>query len=109
MKRSPIRRRTPLRARGAKYKREAEDIAATRQIVWERSEGMCEIAEPIPCGVMREHHYAHHLHHKAPSDRDRGVHDPERCLAVCEASHRFIHANPAHAYERGWLIRDGLS
>jgi hypothetical protein len=46
------------------------------------------------------------MHHRWPSDRDRGVHDPDRCYWLCVASHAACHAFPKRAYAAGLLVRD---
>lgn len=106
MKRSPLRRRTPLRSRtplakvGRKARREASALDAFRRACRERSEGLCEVGWWPVC-----ERWGSMAHHRAPSDRDRGIHDPARGLWTCGPCHDHIHRNPAVAYERGWLIR----
>lgn len=102
MKRTPLARKTPLRQQGRKTKREQPDLDAFRTAIAQRSRGLCELATPAcPVGP----HPAAHAHHVAPSDRDRGLHDPARGLAACAVGHSYVHANPAESYQRGWLIR----
>jgi ribosomal protein L37AE/L43A len=100
MKRSPLRRKTPLAKVGAKAKRERSDLDEFRARVRERAESLCEVGWWPVCtrvGTM--------AHHRCPADRDRGVHDPERGLWVCARCHEHIHQNPAESYAKGWLIR----
>lgn len=102
MKRTPLRRKTPLRQVGRKAHREQPDLDAFRAAVHARR--WCE-AGPPACLYYR--HEGHHAHHICPADRDRGLHDPERGLLLCAEAHRWVHGNPAAAGRRGWLLRDG--
>lgn len=103
-RRTPLKRGKPLARRGRKALREVSDLDAMRAIVRERNGGSCEIWTP---SCEPGAHYGAHVHHVFPSDRDRGVHDPERCLYVCAPSHQFIHEHPAWARTRGYLLHDG--
>lgn len=55
---------------------------------------ICEARTPV-CT-----HRAHHRHHVIL--RSQGGHDGPT-IDVCSPCHRYIHANPAEAYEQGWL------
>lgn len=102
----PLRRKTRLRSVGAKARREAPSLAAFRAALEARSGGWCEARTPAcPPGM----HPGHHAHHCAPSDRDRGVHDPARGLWLCFPAHAFVHREPAVSYRNGWLLRDGAA
>jgi len=104
------RARSPLRRVGAKGKRERVALDRCRAVVVQRSGGWCEATtlwgkvKPVICG-QHFHHPGAQLHHVWPEDRDAGVHDPTRCLWVCGAAHRWIHANPIAAAELR-LLRD---
>jgi hypothetical protein len=105
MKRSgPIPRRTPLRQVGARKLRTLEAERSFRMQVRVNAGNWCQLQTPA-CLPYR--HEGHHAHHIAPSDRDRGNHDPVRGLWTCFPGHAWIHRHPAESYERGWLIRDG--
>lgn len=104
MKRTPLKRKTGLKARGRKYQRELGALDVARQILRDRNNGRCEVQSP---GCPHGWHLGAHAHHRYPSDRDRGVHDPDRMLWLCPGSHRWTHENPALAREKGWLMRDG--
>lgn len=107
MKRSqPLRRSSPLRQKGAKARREQVERNAFRFAVRARAQGFCELQTPA-CLPYR--HEGHHAHHLAPSDRDRGTHDPERGLWCCFPGHEWVHRHPERAYEAGWLRRDGAA
>ena len=104
-RRTPLRSRTRLRSRGRKAKREQPDIDAFRAAVKARAGGMCEVRTgSCPPGP----HVGHSAHHRWPSDRDRGVHDPDRGLWVCAPGHLAIHGSPSVSQLEGWLLRDGM-
>lgn len=128
MKRSPLpRRKTPIarsttpiartgrpNPRGAKAEREQPALDAFRDALDARSRGWCQCFEvrgedgtPI-CGTIFRHTGTdpHHIH---PSDRDRGVHDPDRGLFICRTAHRAIHDNVEWAYAHGLLGRSGYN
>jgi hypothetical protein len=42
-------------------------------------------------------------HHRLPRSQG-GTDDPSNLLDICDAEHRWLHAHPAVAYERGWLL-----
>ena len=106
MRRTPLKRRTPLRSHshlapiGRKARREADDLAAFRAVVHDRL--WCE-GNDITCSAQR--HNGHHAHHIWPGDRDMGLHDPERGLLLCAAAHHYVHANPSWSYLHGYLGR----
>ncbi len=84
-----------------KRRARAATMQAARAEAEARAYGRCEANTPA-C-PSREHRadHAHHMLRRAQGGRDV----PENLLMVCEASHRWIHANPSEAYENGWLIR----
>jgi hypothetical protein len=105
LKRSaPLRRSQPLRSRGRKAARELDDLSAMRLAVHLRSGGFCEARTPS-CRVGV--HEGSDVHHRWPSDRDRGRHDAARCVLLCAASHLWAHSNPSVARLDGLLMRDG--
>lgn len=99
MKRSPLRR-TPFKA-----KRSTKSIIppTVREEVLARSGGYCEIDHPMCLGR------ASHMHHILMRSHG-GKHEASNLLHVCAPTgHDFIHANPALAYEQGWLQRSGVA
>lgn len=95
MKRSPIRRRSARKA--------ATDAAyaEARAAVEFRAYGRCEANTPA-C-PPREHRgdHCHHILRRSHTS----AHDPALLLLVCALAHEYIHAHPAEAYEKGWLLR----
>ena len=107
---------TQLRARGRKVRREQGDLDRARDAVRARSDGWCEAHELLDDNGLRARycgtillHAGVHAHHLAPSDRDRGVHDPGRMLWLCSASHAHLHREPSEAYRLGLMLRDGAA
>lgn len=74
------RSRRPLPATGAKHEREVEAWGLCRQAVIDRDR-CCRICSGP----------GNHVHHRWPSDRRAGVHDPARCLLLCSTCHDWVH------------------
>lgn len=102
-----VKPRKPIRRVGRKARREADAWAACREAVIARARGLCEGPGEV-CGVIYGvPHRGAEVHHVWPEDRDRGVHDPDRCLLLCTAAHRWSHANPLLASRAGLLRPEG--
>lgn len=86
MKRSPLRRKTPLRARLTRRDKPSQPLA-----VW------CEIGHPPICTGRAQHR--HHVVLQSQGGRGGPT------LDVCHACHDFAHRNRALARAHGW-IRD---
>lgn len=85
MKRSPLRRRTPLRGK-ARRRDKADQPLAT----W------CEIAKPGVCTGRAEHR--HHV--RLQSQGGRGGETADCCFAC----HDYAHLNREWARAHGWII-----
>ena len=59
---------------------------------------LCEAHSPV-CGgpVVDRHHRLLRKH--------GGCDCPENTLDLCDPCHDYVHAHPAEAYRRGWLLR----
>lgn len=90
MKRSPMKRKAPKNP----------IPVAVRAEVMLRSGGWCEITHD----ELPYNHRGDHLHHRLMRSQG-GDHTEENLILVCHQIHHYIHANPAVAYERGWLLR----
>lgn len=66
----------------------------SRPIVEDRSGGVCE-----RCGVAR----ATEKHHRKL--RRHGDHRAANLVDLCTPCHAWVHANPAAAYESGFMVR----
>jgi hypothetical protein len=97
MKRTPLRRKTPMRQRSDKEQARRVEYEASRDVVRARSNGRCEAQINGVC--KRRGDQAHHV-----KRRSRGRDDsPENLLWICYACHHHVHANPAWANEQGFL------
>lgn len=91
MKRSPLKRTSPLRAKSPmKHRRSARARAkefslTVRQTVLERSQGICELCHQRPIA---------HLHHAVYRSQG-GTGDLSNCLGVCYVCHEACHATRA--------------
>lgn len=94
-------RRTPLRRRSVKKRTTDAELSEARKLCEFRAYGRCEANTPA---CPEREHRGVHAHHVLP--RSASVdHSPENLLWVCAAAHDHIHAHPAEAYDKGWLIR----
>ncbi|GEM_PF-2479411 len=74
------------------------------QIVDERRRGRCEM-----CGLAVPVVY-HHRRPKGMGGSTAPLIDSSlNCFGICSPCHRYVHAHPAEAYERGWLLRKNMS
>lgn len=116
MKRTPLKRRTPL-ARGTvalvrsplarvgkKQRRDRAELAAARVVIEGRSSGRCEFFMPGVFTPIRCEAQAAHLHHVQRRSQG-GSNDPSNLRHLCSHHHQLIHDNPAWALEAGWLAR----
>jgi hypothetical protein len=93
VKRSPIKRKTPLRARKA----DPPELIKAKEIVRQRSGGRCEGRIPSICiGRAAE---VHHVKSRARG----GDHDPSNLKDLCTPCHRFVTENLRSATEMGLL------
>ena len=96
MRRSELKRRTPLR----KSKPDpvwfaARDAALERDGHWPTCHRL-GLTGPCWGGVE--------VHHVLRRSRGGG-HDLDNLLTLCAGHHRYVHEHPAESYERGWLKR----
>jgi hypothetical protein len=98
---TPLERRTRLRPRSAKT---AAVYQTRRPLVAALLAGRpwCEIRWDTAC--QRRSVDVHE-----PGMRSRGadICDPGQCVTCCRHCHNAVHANPAEATRRGWLIPSG--
>lgn len=109
MKRTPLKRKTPLkpgrpkpgRVKAPKLVRHHGGPGGfpepVRLAVRLRSGGKCEVKSRVCTGDA-----AHFHHRKLRRHKD---HSAVNCLHACRADHDAIHANPTWAYEHGLLVR----
>ena len=98
MKRSPLKRKTPLkrggRLRPVSKKRAKQNRAySVNREVYLNYHPACEI-----CGKK-----ATQIHHKRGRFQDR-LNEMEFFMSVCHSCHEWIHRNPLEAYAKGYLL-----
>lgn len=89
-----------MRQRSAKKVAGDREFAKAAKEVIFRSYGRCEANTPA---CPEREHEGVHRHHIGRRRGVNGGHTADNLLNVCDAGHRFIHANPAISYENGWL------
>lgn len=104
-------RRNPIAQTGRKAWREGPALAQFRGVLRERSGGRCEAVSSVRPRTgqpvcSNTPHPGDHAHHCFPEDRDAGIHDPDRGLFLCAASHEWAHSFPADAKVAGLLRPD---
>lgn len=125
MKRTALARRTPLVARTplrrtalspaspkhtrtvSRPKRAVGIPAKVRAALRLRSGGMCEIAAPGCDG--RAVDASHRISVKMGGRRGAAAarhHVLSGLMAACRGCHSLIHSQPAHAYWKGWALRE---
>lgn len=95
MKRTPLRRRTPLRIRRGPNRL----WRMARREVESRANGWCEVRVDGVCEGRGCH--AHHILLRSAGGAD----DPSNLAWTCAPCHGHIHDHPAWSYEHGWLRR----
>jgi hypothetical protein len=97
----PTEPRKPLRARSKKTERIYID---RRELVAELLEAQpwCQIRWDDDCGAR-----ATDVHEPGMRSRGADILDPDQCVTGCRHCHDMVHANPAEATDRGWMIPSG--
>ena len=116
MKRTPLKRFTPLKARSAlkrggpvrtvsakKAKRQAIQ-AKVRRIVFERDGHTCQVPDLVPHVVCGGELHPHHRWLSSQGGPDAAWNE----IAVCAVHHEWIHANPETARGAGLYSSTGM-
>ena len=93
-----MKRHKGLRSMSAKQRGRLAEYAAAREEVRVRAMGRCEMRTPVCVGEGVE---AHHVKGRVGPL----LTDTEWMMHVCRPCHEHAHANPAEAYDLGWLAR----
>lgn len=93
MKRSPLRRKTPLRRVSKKRAGELREYSERRKVFLSKHQ-WC---------VVYPYEPSTEVHHKHGREHGK-LNDESLWLAVSRRGHDFIHSNPNKARENGWLI-----
>jgi hypothetical protein len=101
MRRSPLHRKTPLRARKALVRTRLKRAGTIprRARPDEPLATWCEAAIPAVCTDRAEHR--HHILRRAQGGTDGA----ENTFDLCRACHDYVHRNVAWAYDNGLLVR----
>ena len=116
MKRSPLKRKTPLRKQSKRMAKDYDEYMRKRSAfllehdrcqVWlevkcyredDFGDRIMAIAHGCPCSTE--------IHHKCCGKNRKATYLREDTwMAVSTWGHNFIHMNPKLAYERGWLLK----
>jgi len=110
LRRSGIRRRTPLRPsakplarspirrQSSRARARSRTWAAVCRAVFAACGGRCQVGAPGCTGKAGQ---GHHRQPRAQGGRDV----PGNCLPVCLSCHVWLHCHPSESYARGFLIR----
>jgi hypothetical protein len=99
--RTQLKRTGPLKPRSAKT---ARVYVTRRQVVADllAAYPWCQIRWDAKCWRR-----ATQVHEPGMRSRGADICDPEQCVTGCAYCHGQVHANPAEATKRGWLIPSG--
>jgi hypothetical protein len=98
MKRSPLKRKTPLK-RGGRLRPVSKKRAKQNKIYSETRKLYLEKYPFCDCCGKK----ATQIHHKRGRFQDR-LNDTEHFMAICHSCHEWIHRNPMEAYAKGYLL-----
>jgi 5-methylcytosine-specific restriction endonuclease McrA len=101
VKRTLLRRRTPLRRNIERFRAYEHTLALATVSLRVRSGNRCELRASPRCNGRFQHR-----HHRLPRSAGGG-NDLCNLTALCWPCHNFVHQNPALSYEQGWLVRRG--
>ena len=110
-RRTPIAQKTPLKSSGPVKPRKRPTVTPeerdARKLVQRRSlvgdVRMCEMAIPGVC-LGRATNYAHRVNASQGGKWEAST-ALDSCGSGTTGCHGYCHANPANAYENGWLVR----
>ncbi len=92
-----------MRYHSPKRRQSTRDLKASRAIVGQRSDGLCECCgRPLP--VNDDGTYRFEFQHRKAKQRNTPDHSVTNGLALLPACHAYITANPAGAFEMGWSV-----
>lgn len=98
---TPLQRNKPLRPRSKKTARTYVTRRKVVDLVLAR-DPWCRIRWDRRC-----QRYSVDVHEPGMRSRGADICDPEQCVGTCRHCHDMVHANPAEATARGWLIPSG--
>lgn len=106
MKRTPLKRRKPLRKMSEKIRARQIHAASPRTAAHDRDGWKCQgPARGLP-GECWPHSHVVHAHH---INQDRNDNRVENFISLCPRCHSWVHDHPARAYELGLLERRNVA
>ena len=104
MKRSPLKRKTPLRKQSKRRQEESKEYMRKRS-AFLAAHPLCEVW--LYCfGLSFDCPQSTEIHHKCCGKNRKATYlRKDTWMAVSAWGHDFIHKNPKLAYERGWLLK----
>lgn len=117
MKRTTLKRKTPLRRMSKRRQGEYKEYMKLREQflmdnpvcqVWLSEHALIGTHdfEAIAAAVIFGAPQSTEIHHKCCGKNRKATYlRPDTWMAVSKQGHRFIHDNPKLAYERGWLLK----
>lgn len=106
MRRSPLKRRTPLRQTALKRSQRGTGPASdVVDAVYERAVWSCEICG---LGVGPKRGTDHHIHHRRPraagGSRREDTNLPSNLLLLCPPCHAGVESRRGESLDAGWLV-----
>ena len=100
MKRTPLKRKTPMRQRSKKKNSELAQRRTLKADLLATRGPSCQAQTEVCTGA------AHDMHERVLRSQGGSALDADNILLVCRPCHNWIHANPGHSYELGLLRHD---
>lgn len=91
-------RRTPLRRMSGKKRREIRERTKLKDVIQQRSGGMCEMRLPGCTSFATE------MHERLPRGRGGDPLDPSNVIHACAACHMWTHLHPIAAGKLGLIV-----
>ena len=105
MKRSPLKRKTPLKGGSSLKRTRLSPVSKRRRKELSEYSALRKVfLSTFPICFRCAKSPATDIHHRWGRHKDR-LNDTDWWIGVCRPCHDHIHANPAEAYELGYLIR----
>lgn len=90
---APVKPRARLRPKSKRQAKKDREFTAMRTVVLERDDHTCQLSLRMDGHQCSGRLHVHHIRLRSAG----GTHDPSNLLTLCDAAHRYAHANPAEA------------